>query len=230
MVLTGPAVRAAALVLAAACGACAPWPTTRYVAVVPPGELVHSSCAFNAHVPVGVRMPVGAATAHVTVARHRGRPYLGLQLDVPPGTTLRFEADALEVVARRGAPAGGAGAGAPAAGGEQAPGPVTTARFQAISLVDNPLAQLDGTTSADVRARQLAIDAPMPGGPGMTTAGVPVSGPTTRHYWLAAYLDLAQAEAFEVRLPPLVEEGRQVHRLRAVFEPRTVVVVALLNC
>jgi len=257
LVLGRPAARtaalAAALAIGAVCGGCAPWPGTRYVAVVPPGELVHSSCAFNEHVPVGVRMPVGAATALVTVAEHRGRPYLELRLDVPPGTTLRFEADTLEVVAWRGARAGrggprgasGVGAAGPADATARAAGPgvtgtgldpgsgathATTARFPRISLVDSPIRHLDEAVSADVRARQMAADAPMTGDLGVPVAGLPQPARSHRHYWLAATLDLAGAEAFEVRLPLLVEDGRVTHRLRAVFEARTVVAVALFNC
>lgn len=206
------AALAAALALGAACGGCAPWPGTRYVAVVPPGELVHSSCAFNEHVPVGVRMPVGAATALVTVAEHRGRPYLELRLDVPPGTTLRLETDALEVVGRRGAQES------------------RVARFPGISLVDSPIRQLDGPVSAGVRARQLPVDATMTGGHGAPVAPPAAPGASHRHHWLATFLEVAGAQAFEVRLPPIVEDGRVTHRLRAVFEARTVVAVALFNC
>lgn len=247
MVLGRPAARAAALAaslaIGAAGGGCAPWPGTRHVAVVPPGELVHSSCAFNERVPVGVRMPVGAATALVTVAERRGRPYIELRLDVPPGTTLRFEADTLEVVAWRGARAGREGPRAASGAGAAGPaGPAdataraadtihaSTARFPRISLVDSPIRHLDETVSADVRARQMAVDAPMTGDLGVPVAGLPPPARTHRHYGLAATLDLARAEAFEVRLPPLVEDGRVTHRLRAVFEARTLVAVAPFDC
>ncbi len=199
------ALAAVVVVLLATAAGCMPWPRTQFVPRVPVQQLVGSGCALNAHVPVGARLPLGRATAIVRVGEHQGRGFVELQLDVPAGTTLRLEDAAIALRA-------------------PAPAAVSTARFTAISLVDAPIVNHFSPVAA-VRALQRPVDTPMVGGE--IAAGASASA---RHYWLAAYIDLPLAPAFELELPALRAQDGSVHRLRLGFEARTVMAVAVINC
>lgn len=199
------AFRTAAVWLVSLVCGCVPLPRTQYVPDVDATQLVYATCALNTHVPVGARLPVGKAEAILELRRHQGRTYLELRLDVPPGTTLRFEDDLVELRA--------AGGVAP-----------SSARFPSISWVDTPIVNSRSTVEA-VRDLQRPVRSPMVGGEvGVGAARSP------RHFWLATEVQIPQAPAFDVLLPPLVEEGAGLHRLRVSFRARTVVAVAVINC
>jgi len=190
---------AAWLLLLAGVG-CAPIPASRYVPLANTVDVVYSDCAFNTHVPVGVRLPVGAAMATVAINTYRSRQYLELRLDVPTGTTLRFASAALQI---------------------SGPAASSVSNFRSISLVDSPVRRLDG--GPPNRENDLAIHELMQGG----EVGPP-SMRTSRHFWVVAPIEAA-AE-LHVRLPPLIENGTVVHDLQAHFRRQVVVGFALVNC
>lgn len=200
--------RTTTLVWAAAflAAGCAPWPRTTFVPEVPPQALVHSDCAFNTHVPVAARLAVGQAVALIGITQTGdGRRHAELRLDVPTGTTLRFEDDRLEV--RR-------------PGGDL----LATGRFAGVSLVDNPVVNLSSPV-ADVRARQLPLQAPLVGG----EVGVGASR-SPRHFWLAAEIAVPDDGTFELVLPALRDDTGAVHRLRLRFKVQKLLAVATINC
>jgi hypothetical protein len=197
------ALHATTLALALTASACAPLPTTRYVPVADERNIVYSSCSFNSHVPLGVRLPVGAASATIKAVAHEGRHYLDLRLDVPPGTALQFDGDAAQLTTQ---------------------GATRALRLPAMRLVDAPVWQTQDDAPL-LRDAFVPIQTAMPGG----EVGPPTMR-SPRHYWVAVPLGSSPGSEFEVALPPLVENGQQAHRLLARFRSQAVVVVALMNC
>ena len=193
------------LLVSALSSACAPIPRTQYVPVVPDNQLVYSECAFNSHVPVGARLPVGRAVAFAKLGTHSGRTFFQVMLDVPPGTTLSLGSDLVEVDAVNSAQR-------------------STARFPSISLIDTPIINSYSSNPA-VANQQLPVSTPMVGGE--LVAGTSRS---YRHFWLASYIEGVENQELHVLMPPLLEDGTTVHRLRIAFRPRTVVAVAVINC
>ena len=195
----------AACLVASLGGGCVPMPRSQYVPVAASGDVVYAECVLNSHIPVGVRVPIGRAFAVLKLGEHEGRTYVELRLEVPPGTTLSLDGDLVEV--------------------ETTGEPVRSqARFPSISLVDTPILNSHSMVGA-VRDQQLWVGSRMVGGE--VAAG---SVRSHRHFWLAAYIEVARTQELKVTLPPVVEDGAAVHRLQVAFRAKTVVPVAVINC
>lgn len=198
--------RCKALLIAAVLAAgCAPLPMQVYGASADLGRPQFSSCAFNAHVPVGWTLELAGVAAAVRLAEHDGRPFLELRLDVPDGT----------VVALQGASVGVA---------TLAPARVFNARFASASLVDNPIVNAF-SPDPGLQRMQLPATARLVGG--TVQAGRQVSG---RHFWFATHLDIDGAQTVVVTLPGLWVNGALVSMPEIRFHRQSVVAVATINC
>ena len=197
-------VRLAALGTLALAG-CVPHVTQVYVPDVPIDSLVHSPCAFNTRLPTGARIRLGHATAVVSLSEHAGRPYVEVHLEVPPGTEIQLEDDAVSLATKAGGPARSFG-------------------FPNVSLVDTPIVNGYSALPA-LRAQQLPVRAPLTGA--WVTAGSNRSG---RHFWLATFVETGGAPQVFVTLPRMKIDAVSREGPRLEFTLRRVTAMALLNC
>jgi len=196
----------AAMLAAAVVGAaCAPLPMRLYVGETPQSTLVYSTCSFNTHVPVAVRLTAGDVLATLALAKHDGRPYVQLQLDIPTGTTVAFDDDAVSLQTVN-------------------PSTVTLSRFPSASLVDTPILNSYSTVPAAQR-QQVSVRTPLVGGSLQMGART-----SDRHFWLATYVDTASAEEVTVSLPRFRLNGVSTSLPPVRFRAQTVLGVALINC
>ncbi|MEO8279802.1 MAG: hypothetical protein ABI564_08930 [Ideonella sp.] len=195
----------ASLFVAGICCACAPLPMSIYVADAPKSNLVYSSCSFNTHVPMAVRLTAGPVLATLSLSKHDGRPYVQLQLDVPEGVTWVFDDDTVQITTAN-------------------PVTMSHARFPSVSLVDAPILNSYSSVAA-AQSRQVPVRSPLVGGRlqiGATTSD--------RHFWLAAYVDTASAKEVVVALPGFRVNGVSTTLAPVRFRAETVLAIALMNC
>jgi hypothetical protein len=191
--------------LMALLAACAPILTHVYVPEVPAGALVFSGCAFNSHVPIGAALKLGSASAIVSMSDHAGRAYVELHLEVPAGTEIQLEDDAISVAT-------------------SASSPTTSFKFPSVSLVDTPIVNSYSKLSV-VQAWQLPVNAPLVGA--TVHAGANQSG---RHFWLATYIETGGAPSAFVTLPRLRVNTVSQAGPSVAFRRKLITAVALLNC
>lgn len=184
---------------------CVPHVTEDYVPDVPSESLVHSPCAFNTRLPTGARLRLGRATAIVTLSEHAGRPYVEVHFEVPPGTEIQLEDDAISLATHAGGPARSFG-------------------FPSVSLVDTPIVNSHSTLPA-LRAQQLPVRAPLTGA--WVDAGSNRSG---RHFWLATFVETGGAPTVFVTLPRMTIDAVSREGPRLAFTRRRMTAMALLNC
>jgi hypothetical protein len=84
---------ASTLLASILCCACAPLPMRVYVADAAQSDLIYSSCSFNTHIPIAVKLHAGPVLATLSLSKNDDRPYVQLQLDIPEGVTLVFQDD-----------------------------------------------------------------------------------------------------------------------------------------
>ena len=193
------------LCLLLATAGCAPMLRQDYVAQAPGGQVVHSSCSFNAHVPVGVRFKVSGIEALVSLARQAGTPYVEVRLDVPEGQTVTLADGRLRIKTSN-------------------PDTSSQAEFPFVSLVDGPIVN-NLSPLPGMAQHRLAITAPLVGG--RIAAG---RASSDRHFWLAAQVATQEAEDLWLTLPSFRVNGAEVSLPTIHFHRQAVVAVALINC
>jgi len=185
--------------------ACAPLPTHVYVAEPGVGTTLFSTCAFNAHVPVGLTFGVSGIDAIIHLGTNDGRTFLEMRLDVPEGKTVVLQSASIEVATL-------------------APKGALRAEFPSASLVDTPI--INSLSSVpSVRSQQLPPTAALVGG--KVQAGNNLS---SRHFWFATYIDIGSAEVVLVTLPDLMVNGALSSVPRIHFSRKSMMVVATINC
>ena len=142
--------------------------------------------------------------ATLALAKHDGR-YVQLQLDIPPGTTVAFDDDAVSLET-------------------SSPSTVTQSRFPSVSLVDTPILNSYSTVPAAQR-QQISVRTQLVGGSLQMGART-----SDRHFWLATYVDTASAEEVTVSLPRFRLNGVSTSLPPVRFRAQTVLGVALINC
>ncbi|MBK8528012.1 MAG: hypothetical protein IPL57_13295 [Rubrivivax sp.] len=194
---------ASTLLASILCCACAPLPMRVYVADAAQSDLIYSSCSFNTHIPIAVKLHAGPVLATLSLSKNDDRPYVQLQLDIPEGVTLVFQDDVVQL--RTGSP-----------------DTLSRARFPSVSLVDTPILNNYRT---ETQSYQVPVQSPLVGG--RLQMGAKTS---PRHFWLATYVEIASANEVTVALPSFrVNEVSSV--LAPVrFRAKTVLGVALVNC
>jgi len=199
------AFRALLLPTVVAIAACVPLPTQRYVADVPGGKLLYSTCAFNSHVPTGVSLNIQDIELLVSLARHEGRDFIEVRFDIPEGKTLQLPEPTAKVET-------------------SASATYAQVRFPAVSLVDAPILNNASAVPA-VQQDQLPPTALLVGQRVMAGGAA-----FSKHFWLATYIDTGDAEDVWVTLAaPLVDgSARPVPRIH--FRRQSMTVVALFNC
>ena len=196
-----------ALFLAAAisCSACAPIPMQVYVAVAPESNIIYSSCVYNTHVPTGVRVSAGDVSANVSLSKYKGNSYVQLRLDIPSGTTLKFDDDVVQITTEN-------------------PRTSSQAVLPNISLVDTPIVNSYSNMAAiqklwlPVRA-QLVGERLYAGGNGFD-----------KHFWLATYVDTSSATDINIEFPRFSLNGVPTQAIQVRFKSQILVAVALINC
>lgn len=192
------------LLLLATAG-CVPMLRQDYVAQAPGGQIVHSTCSFNTHVPVGVRLQVPGIEVLVSLVRRADGPTVELRLDVPEGQTVTLADGRLRIQTTK-------------------PDTSSQAEFPFVSLADSPL--LDNAGAVPGLAQQrLPVTAPLVGG--RIAAGAASSD---RHFWLATQVETQEAEDLWLTLPPLRVNGVPTSLPTLHFHRQSVVAIGLVNC
>ena len=185
---------------------CVPLPMTAYEPEAGSGAIVYSTCSLNRHVSTGVRGDIAGIASEVSVKRFEGRWYVEWRLDVPEGATLVLADDRVRLRYR----------------GRDAE---EVARFPRVSLVDFPIVNATREGVPDLVARRQDITAPMVGGKIAIGAA---SSP--RHFWLATYIEPADAAEIEVTLPSFTVNGTAAAPPPLRFRRGVSVIVATFNC
>jgi len=191
------------LVASVLCCACAPLPMRIYVADAPQSDLIYSSCSFNTHVPIAVKLHTGPVLATLSLSKNDDRPYVQLQLDIPEGVTVVFQDDVVRL--RTGSP-----------------DTLSQARFPSVSLVDTPILN---SYRSETQSYQIPVQSPLVGG--WLQMGANTS---PRHFWLATYVDIASANEVTVALPSFRVNDVATVLAPVHFRAKTVLGVALMNC
>jgi hypothetical protein len=197
--------RLAAVIATLACSACAVFPMHVYVADARDGELLHSSCALNTHVPDGIRVETAGVDALVSLHQFGRLKFVEVRLDIPPDRIVVLKSDTIRIDRRT-------------AGG------VIDARFPNISRVDSPAINSYAGAPA-IQQYLLPVDAPLVGG--AIRIGRVVS---KKHYWLAARVDVGSVDTVWVTLPGMRIDGIDTRFPELRFERRLIVATAVFNC
>lgn len=197
--------RVSSLLLVLAATGCIPHPMQVYSPDASAGQIVYSSCALNSQVPVGVRVAAADVDATVSLARHSGRSYVEMRLDVPEGKTVVLQ-DAIVKVATAD------------------PQASSQAEFPVVSLVDTPIVNNDSAEPA-VRQFRLSTTAPLVGR--RIQAG---KTSFNRHFWLATYVETTSAREVWLTLPSFTVNGTPASLPRLHFLRQAVLAMAVFNC
>jgi len=181
-----------------------PLPTPLYEPDAAQGTVLYAACTLNSQVPAGLRVTVAGVAAQVSLSRHAGRDVVEARFDVPPGRTLQLQHGTVAFDTDR-----------PRSSGR--------VEFGVVSLVDTPIVN-NANPAPGMEKYHLPVTAPLPGGMAMP------GGRVDRHFWLASYLDLADADEVWLSLPPFTVDGSPATLPRLHFRRRYVVVGAVLNC
>jgi hypothetical protein len=198
-------LRPLALASAVAVAGCVPLPAQVYVPDLAGGKLQHSSCAFNTHVPTGVSLSVQDIDLTVSLGRHEGRHFVEVRFDVPEGKVLQIVEPTAQIAT-----------GVPATS--------VQVRFPKVSLVDTPIMN-SFSNEPSVQQTQLPTAAKLVG------QRVSAGGTSfNRHFWLATYVEIGDAEDVWVTLAAPVVNGIHVPVPSIHFHRQSMTVVALFNC
>lgn len=193
------------LPLLLALAGCAPMLRHDYVAQAPGGQIVHSACSFNAHVPVGIRFKVSGIEALVSLARQAGTPTVEVRLDVPEGQTVTLADGLLRIRTSK-------------------PDTSSQAEFAFVSLVDTPIVN-NSSPVPGMAQHRLPITAPLVGQ--RIAAGTASSD---RHFWLATQVVTQDAEDLWLTLPAFRINGVAASLPTIHFQRQSVVAIGLINC
>lgn len=189
-----------------ACSACAPVPVHGYVADVPDGEIVYSSCPFNKHVPMGVAFERDSVRVQVSIFRDKRRDYVEVWLQIPAGKAVALQNGTVTVRRDR----------APLA---------HDSSFPNVSLVSNPIVN-SYSHAPGAQERLLAIGTPLVG-ERLTDAG---GYSWDKNFWLATYIDTGSADDIWVTLPAFTINGVPADVAPLHFRRELIILVALINC
>ena len=187
------------------CAACAPILSSVYVGDATQGEVVHSTCPFNKHVPQALAIDRQGIHALVSLYERESWHYVEARFDVPPGLTLALHDDKVRIDARDG-------------------GASRVATIPNVSKVDAPSINSYSDAPA-MQVLMLPVTAPLPGG--RVGLGSVMSD---RHYWTVARFDGALADDVAVTLPPMTVDGKPLDLPPLRFHRDRLVVIALINC
>ena len=187
------------------CAACAPVLSSVYVGDATQGEVVHSTCALNKHVPQALAIDRQGIHALVSLYERGPWHYVEARFDVPPGLTLALQDDKVRIDGRDGSAA-------------------RVATIPNVSQVDAPSINSYNDAPA-MRALMLPVLAPLPGG--RVGLGSVMSD---RHYWTVARFDGALADDVAITLPPMTVDGKPLDLPPLRFHRDRIVIVALINC
>jgi hypothetical protein len=193
------------LILTQIVTACAPVPLLVYAPDGPGARVVYSSCTFNTHIPVGVKVEAAGIEAIVSLASHDLRTYVEARLDVPEGTIVTLQEGAVKV---------------------ETADPQSSSRavFPVVSLVDTPIVNNYSAVPA-LQQQRLPITASLIGQ--RVVAG---NVSFNRHFWLATYIESASAQEVWITLPRFTVNGVLTSVPRIHFRRQTAMAVAVFNC
>ena len=193
------------LFLIVAVAGCAPLPMQVYVPNAPGGNVLFSPCTLNTHLPIGISVSAAGVEAVVSLAKHGGREYVELRLEIPEGKTLALQESTIQL---------------------DTADPQSSRRIElpAVSLVDTPIVNINSAVP-DIRQRQLPTMAPLVGG--QVVAGRLSSG---RYFWLATYVETASAKDVWLTLPRVTINGVLSSFPQLHFHRQPVIAIALFNC
>jgi len=176
-----------------------------YVPDAPGGKVLYSPCKFNSHLPIGISVGAAGVEAVVSLAKHGGREYVEVRLEIPEGKTLVLQESSIQL---------------------DTADPKSSARFEfpAVSLVDTPIVNIYSALP-DIRPRQLPTTAPLVGG--HVAAGRFSSG---RYFWLATYVETASAKDVWLTLPRFTVNGVASSLPQLQFHLQPVTGIASFNC
>jgi len=173
-----------------------------YVAEPAAGTPVYERCSFNPRVPIGVQVERAGVRAIVSVTWHFGRGYVEAQYDLPPGTTIVLQDNAVMLDRRDGRPA-------------------EALRFPGVSPA-GPASNSDRPESTALRKLMLPVETPLVGGR---------SGPSwNKHYWIAARLGADPTGDVWITLPPFTIDGTPERLPEIHFSRRWMIAVVGPNC
>jgi hypothetical protein len=176
-----------------------------YVPNTPGGKVLYSPCKFNTHLPIGINVSAAGVEAVVSLAKHGGREYVEVRLEIPEGKTLVLQENTIHL---------------------DTADPRSSGRFEfpAVSLVDTPIVNVYSAVP-DIRPRRLPTTAPLVGG--QIAAGRLSSG---RYFWLATYVETASAKDVWITLPRVTVNEVPLSFPQLHFHLQPVIGIALFNC
>jgi hypothetical protein len=205
MRLRGATFLALVAIFDVAVGGCVPHRSQIYASDDSGGQVLYSTCAFNSRVPTGMRLSVQDIDVTISLSRHEGRPFVEVRFDIPEGTSLQLTDPTVQLETNT-------------------PANSTQARFPSVSLVDSPivnsLSNVPATKESQLPPTALLVGQRM------------IIGDTSfnRHFWLATYVDVGDAEDIWVTLPAPIINGTARPLPRLHFRRRWMTIVALFNC
>ena len=198
-------ITAVLLASAVLLAACAPVHQVLYVPQSPDGELQYSTCAFNKHVPVALRIRTAEIQVTVALGTNDRGEFVEVHFEVPEGKTIVLLEDFVELTV-----------GTPAQS--------TRSRFPTVSLVDTPIVNSFSSLAA-VKAQQVPVSTPLVG-QDLFAGNLPFS----RNFWLATYVAPSSANEFLLTLPKFAVNGVVASLKPIKFRQQSIVGVALINC
>jgi len=169
------------------------------------GKVLYSPCTFNTHLPIAISVSTAGVEAVVSLAKHGGREYVEVRLEIPEGKTLVLQENSIQL---------------------DTADPQSSGRieFPVVSLVDTPIVNIYSALP-DIRPRQLPTTAPLVGG--QVAAGLLSSG---RYFWLATFVETASAKDVWLTLPRVTVNGVPSSFPQLHFHRQPVMAIALFNC
>lgn len=200
-------LRIAAVFLASAAllAACVPVPRVLYVPQSPDGELQYSTCAFNKHVPVALRLRTAEVQVTVALGTNDRGEFVEVHFEVPAGKTIVLLEDFVELTA--GTPAQSA-----------------RSRFPTVSLVDTPIVNSFSSLAA-MKVHQVPISTPLVG-QDLIVGHLPFG----KNFWLATYVAPSSASEFLLKLPKFAVNGAVASLQPIKYRQQSFVGFALINC